>query len=234
MNDRDAILDTPPMRFILELRRTACLPEADWQGEAQEVLDGLNAAGHELAKEDAAELFLVLYNWLRAKNTLLGRAVQPTKNLSELAPLVGSVRLGDESAQIAMRHLIERLASAIHAPRPSVIRKVADLCAEPLGSHRNFLVWKAISEIMEERVEKSLERGLNEEGTIADPGVVEELIKLVEAVHPDTKEVRDYVSKPENRGRFPGMPTEDAGWTRLWKNSGAKLFIRKATRGKGK
>lgn len=232
----EKISKSPAFRFASEIRTVACLPEANWSDAYESICADFEADGIEIPGKAAEQIFASYQDWYRAKNMLLGRAVQPTGPLHELAPAVGAVRLADECSDRAKTYLSERMILAIEKSEPSTIDTILKFCREKLGEHRNYRVWVAINALtfegdVNKRRNDTRERFQRSVDSMPSNPNRRELIELyITAILPDSKTVRKYVT--ENKEGFPGMPLDDRGWTRVWHESGAGLLIEKATRGK--
>jgi hypothetical protein len=204
------------LREVMKL--VACLPEEQWLEAAIDVLRNSPELGIPVTDADTLVDFFSMN--MRIQHVRLGRAVQPLGRLHVLAPIIGAIRLNARGGTIALNFLVNRMMAAIHAADGKTLRVIAKFTEEPLGTHRNCLIWDAITELTRQKEVYKTVRIAGSQNWMQFP------------TYPNTKEVRAYVVQQQIQNRFTNLPVHDKDWTRLWKESGAKLLIREATRGK--
>ncbi len=170
-----------------------------------------------------------------ATRQMLGRAVQPTGELNDLAPVIGAIRLDDRASAESKAYLAARVAHAVSEANSTVLKRLARLVDEPLGTHPNYMIWNAIREMLQKRCyQPSTQASAMFESHFDLRPDFNSRGDFRTTFFPDSKEVRAYVNLPKNSGRFLALQQKsDSQWTTLWQQSGAGHIVRKGKRGKG-
>ena len=141
--------------------------------------------------------------------------------------MVGAVRLNDPASSIAAQDLGRRLCDALAKDDKVEFEFLKELCQRELGKHRHYQVWTAIEELRESG-EFLPSRRLTAAAT-------EEVGRRIEWMFfPSFKEVRAYVEGQPDDARFSDLHSiacDDAAWSRVWRESGARLVMERGVRG---
>lgn len=156
--------------------------------------------------------------FLSRRRIMLGRSVQPIGKLTNLAPIIGAIRLKDRGADEASKFLAPLLVEALKTGDSEFLNKVRKLSQARLGESRHYQIWVAIFE-------------LRNSGEFGPSKMLSECGNF--RLFPNTKEIKAFISRRENRGqeRFSDLPEDEATLSKLITSSGAKMFVEKALRG---
>ena len=203
------------LSFIKRLKGISCLPEIEWQTASLPILR--EHLGRIPSPQEAAEILEFYRGEMTAHSMRLTRAVQPVGTPYLLSPIIGSIRLNDAGVDHAVQFLVNHMISAVRQSRSHVFRQLEELSSYPLGRHRNYLIWKAIDEMMSNKAEG-----------VGDPYGKDQ---LTIAFLPFSDHVKRYVEIRATRDRkspYANLPKDGKAWTRLWEDSGAGMIIQKS------
>jgi hypothetical protein len=164
---------------------------------------------------------------MAARHIKWARAICPTGKLPAHAAMVGAVRLKDPASGIAALDFANQLCDALQSNNKSRLEVFKELCRRPVGEHRKFQVWAAIEELRETG-NFLPSRSFSAIATKAAGRKVEWMF------FPSFKEVRAHVEGRPDDGRFCDLhpiACDDAAWSRVWRESGARLVMERGVRG---
>ncbi len=211
--------------FLSLLKQYSWMPLADHKNFAESLYERVFRKEYNAPLSPAVLRCHLAY--LECHRTMLGRAVQPHRKLSNLAPVIGAIRLEAPGALLAGGYLAPLIIQATKAGDSEFLSHFRKYCQADLASHRNCQIWVAIFEIL---ANENFAPSKMLSVAVAPSGA-----KIQLRLFPNTKEVKDYVFSLTNNGadRFNDLPSDDSTFSKLLKSSGAKRFVEKAGRGPG-
>lgn len=135
--------------LIDQLKHIACLPEALWLPKA---ISLFGPASKRAFSEEETEEKLETYRVnMLVERMHLGRSVQPSGTLYDLAPIVGSIRRGSPGKIHAVNFLLAEVLGSLGNPASPTFKLLQEFSQIPLGTHRNCRVWDAFVEVMDRK-----------------------------------------------------------------------------------
>lgn len=187
-------------RLLMEI---PMLPMEDHLRRAKEICGEMCTYG---SVRNASVLgFIMNYREFVAIHYRLARAVQPTgKTIKPLSPIAGAIVLADEKrAEHADYLLGQELLKLVRNDDLAAVKKIQALIKQPCETHRNYQIWVAIGEIIEEW--DSSQSQLSDD----EP-----------PPYPDRADVQRWIARRKDPC-FASMQSLDSkGWDRLWEDSG--------------
>lgn len=207
--------------FVMELRTYSWKPEKQHREIAKQLYrEKYEARYGEKLPDCMLELNLT---FMAARRFALGRSVQPTGELDDMAPVIGAVRLKGMESQAAAEWVGRQTIAALENGDDGFLKRLKRFSAATLGDHRNYQVWVAIGQM--------LESGKFEPSKMLTADLQKEIPDWNQPMKffPNSAEVRQYVIRNRANGvqGFGNMPgnQDTGGWSRLWSASGADAFI---------
>lgn len=165
----------------------------------------------------------VLLAFMSSLRIMWGRSVQPHRELDDLAPVIGAIRIGGAQAVRAGAWLSGKIIEAHQNNSHEFLELVKKFSTQELGDHRNYQVWVAIVQLLDSG--NFAPSKLHYEAGQAAGFPPEYKPRFF----PNLSELKNYV-KSQRDAKEPGFgnlpPRNDStGWIRLLKSSGADLFI---------
>lgn len=212
-------------KYIQELRSYSWMPIADHREFAERLYsEKYLPVYEEPINENLMELNLLFMEGVR---NVWGRALQPLGKLDDLAPIVSAIRSGGQKST-ACGYLAPKVIQAFEDDDREFLKRVKKFSVAAYGNHRNHQIWVAI--------EALLETGNFAPSPFHSQACRELGIDMDVKWLPSTQEVKNYVIAQKQAGAkgFGNLPSasDPLGWARLWKDSGADLFLERLPRGR--
>ena len=211
------------------LEGIACLPESLWWEHAMRI--PMLFPVHGFSTDEIQSGLETYWGFMHAHRYRYGRAVQPTKQLDDLAPVVGAIII-DFRTRAYPKELSEKLIfknargylnnlvlASIAAGDIIAFKKIEEYVSARTADHVHFFVWEAFWGCLTERTEtiSTLKSGL----------------RLQLRTIPKTKDIKDFVSANRENSMFSNLSNlDDPGWAKVFNASGVGRVIRRSTRRK--
>jgi hypothetical protein len=208
------------------LEGIACLPESLWLQMAMEI--PMHRPTLEFSGDEIKWGLETYWGNMHAQRYRYGRAVQPTKPLHDLAPVVGAVaiefrtrkspkNLSQElSFEYARCYMNDKVLAGIASGDSKAIQKIAEFAEADICGHVNYLVWEAYWSCVEINTEVI---GTSDSGNA-----------IVHCVLPATKEIKEFVRASKHNMYRALSNLDDPGWSKVFRQSGLRQIIQSSTK----
>lgn len=210
------------------LEGIACLPESLWLRMAMEM--PMHCPTLKFSDDEIVWGLEAYWGNMHAQRYRYGRAVQPTKPLHDLAPVVGAVAIEFRTREFektlsqnlsfdyARRYINDKVLAGIASGDSKAIQKIAEFAEADICGHVNYLVWEAYWCCMEMHSEVI---GTSNSG-----------VEIVHRVQPTTKDIKEFVrANSKRKDMWRSLSNlDDPGWSKVFRQSGLRQIIQSSTK----